>query len=265
MRHFLIAFVTALVATAADAQVPRYGAAHVPPVTINPPPPAVPRITPPPQSPPPPPASPVEFPLPPLMTPPAGGLTHGFPGFFAPRSDAPEFSPSRRHAPRALPFAVPLVSGYFVGAEPADASPRAPIVTDASGTLRLAVTPGRAQVSVDGYYVGTVDDVANRRGLWLAAGPHRLELRAIGYRALSVDIVISPRERLTYEGALEFMPPAPPQPATAPWPVPSGAAVASAPTVMYVIPNCYLGNVPPRPGRLPSGCDVKNVEILGRR
>jgi hypothetical protein len=31
---------------------------------------------------------------------------------------------------------------------------------------------------------------------------------------------------------------------------------------MYVIPNCYLGNIPPRANRLPSGCDIKQVQVL---
>jgi hypothetical protein len=31
---------------------------------------------------------------------------------------------------------------------------------------------------------------------------------------------------------------------------------------MYVIPNCYIGNVPPRASRLPAGCDIKQVQIL---
>ena len=31
---------------------------------------------------------------------------------------------------------------------------------------------------------------------------------------------------------------------------------------MYVIPKCYAGNLPPRQSRLPSGCDVKQVQVL---
>jgi len=265
MRHLLIALAATLVSTAVSAQVPRYGASHVPPNTVNPLPPVAPRNAPAPQPPPLTPAGPpVEFPLPPLMTPPAGGLTHGFPGFFS-RGDAQEFSPSRRRAPRTFPFAIPLVPGYIVSAEGTDTSARAPMVVEASGMLRLSVTPARAQVFVDGYYVGTIEDVANRRGLWLAAGPHRLELRAIGYRTLSVDVVITPRDTLTYEGELEFISPAAPQPSPAPAPAPSGPPIATGSSVMYVIPNCYMGNVPPRPTRLPAGCDIKNVEVLGRR
>ena len=265
MRHFLIALAATLVSTTVSAQVPRYGASHVPANSVNPPPPVAPRNVPAPQPPPLTPAPPpVEFPLPPLMTPPAGGLTHGFPGFFS-RGDSQEFSPSRRRAPRTVPFSIPLVPGYIVSAEGTDTSARAPMVGEASGMLRLAVTPARAQVFIDGYYVGTVEDVATRRGLWLAAGSHRLELRAIGYRTVSVDVVIAPRDTLTYEGELEFAPPATPQPSPAPPPIPSAPPIATGSGVMYVIPNCYMGNVPPRASRLPAGCDIRNVEVLGRR
>jgi hypothetical protein len=120
-----------------------------------------------------------------------------------------------------------------------------------TGLLRLAVTPAGAQVFVDSYYVGTVEDVNAQRVLELEAGPHRLEIRAPQYQTLAVDLRIQPLETVTYRGALE-----PTRAAPAPPPA------AGAPTVMYVIPNCYMGNLPPRQSRLPSGCDVKHVEVL---
>src|SRR5262249_61719737 len=95
-------------------------------------------------------------------------------------------------------------------------------------------------------------------------GPHQLDLRAIGHRPLRVDIVIVPRETLNYEGELEFVPPAAPEPRP-PAPAAQAAPVATGSSVMYMIPNCYIGNVPPRSSRLPSGCDIKTVEVLGRK
>jgi hypothetical protein len=121
-----------------------------------------------------------------------------------------------------------------------------------TGLLRLAVTPASAQVFVDSYYVGTVADVDAQRVLQLEAGPHRLEFRAPQYRTLTVDVRVSPMETVTYRGALD---PDRPPPAVVPAP-------AAPPTVMYVIPNCYLGNLPPRQNRLPSGCSAKDVQIL---
>ena len=55
-----------------------------------------------------------------------------------------------------------------------------------------------------------------------------------------------------------------PEPEPTPVPIPATPAPpdASAPTVMYVIPNCYAGNVPPRSDRLPPGCDISQVRVL---
>ena len=104
---------------------------------------------------------------------------------------------------------------------------------------------------VDSYYVGTVEDVNAQQVLELEAGPHRLEFRAPQYQTLTVDVRILPFETVTYRGALEPVRVLRRRlPATGP------------PTVMYMIPKCYLGNLPPRQSRLPSGCDVKQVQVL---
>lgn len=128
----------------------------------------------------------------------------------------------------------------------------------AFGSLRLAVTPLSAQVFVDGYYVGTVDDVNARRELQIEAGTHRIEMRAAMHETLIVDVQVAPNETVTYRGTLDTMRAAAPPPA----PIVRSPAAAAAALKMYVIPNCYLGNVPPRASRLPSGCDVKQVQVL---
>lgn len=94
--------------------------------------------------------------------------------------------------------------------------------------------------------------------LWVAeftvkAGPHRIEIRAPGYQTLTVDVRVAPQETVTYRGALESTRPSV-------W-EPDRLAASTAP--IYVIPNCYLGNIPPRPQQLRPWCDVKNVQILG--
>src|SRR5262249_60585116 len=105
-------------------------------------------------------------------------------------------------------------------------------------------------------YAGTVPALTAPTGPELTAGPHRLEIRAPQYQTVTVDIRISPYETLTYRASLEPLRlPA----AAAPPPTPGPA------TTMYMIPNCYLGNVPPRLNRLPSGCDAKKVQVLGRK
>ena len=177
------------------------------------------------------------------MPPPAGGLTPRF-------GEGPPFRTRRPSFPSGSGAYAPFVFGY---PDVADVEPRrnyrAPAATPSTGLLRLAVTPSSAQVFADSYYVGTVEDVNAQRVLELEAGPHRLEIRAAQYQTLTVDVRILPLETVTYRGALE--------PRRAPAPPPA----AAPPTVMYVIPNCFLGNLPPRQSRLPSGCDIKQVQV----
>lgn len=71
------------------------------------------------------------------------------------------------------------------------------------GDLRLDVTPKDAQVYVDGFYVGIVDDFSGRnQRLNLAPGPHHVELLATGYELLSFDVTIESRQTLNYRGTL---------------------------------------------------------------
>ena len=179
------------------------------------------------------------------MTPPAGGLT--------PRAgEGVPFHTRRPFVGSGSTAYAPFIFGY---PESTYGQSRPEVRTPpATGLLRLAVTPSSAQVFVDSYYAGTVDDVNAQRVLELEAGPHRLELRAPQYQTLTVDIRITALETITYRGALE-----PTRAAAAPAPA---AAAPRVPTVMYMIPNCYLGNLPPRQSRLPSGCDAKQVQVI---
>ena len=230
MRQLVIASAALILSAPPVAHAQRQGGSRRPP-----PPPTSPATVPP----------PITYPLPPLMQPPAGGLTPRFGEGLPFRTRRPSF-------PSGSGAYAPFIFGY---PETADVesrrSYRAPAPTPSTGLLRLAVTPSFAQVFVDSYYVGTVEDVNAQRVLELDAGPHRLEIRAPHYQTLTVDVRIVPLETVTYRGALEpTRAAAPPPPATGP------------PTVMYVIPKCYLGNLPPRQSRLPSGCDVKQVQVL---
>lgn len=236
-------------------QIPARGAAAAPPhqVTRPPTPPAAP--TPPPALPPQVVAPPITYPLPPIMMPPTGGLIPRFSGndLFLTNDQRRRGRSSRRGQFGGSYFYAPLVTGYPAVADSMVTAPEAP-VAPSIGFLRLSVTPASAQVFIDSYFVGTVQDIEAQRVLTLDAGPHRIEFRAPQYQTLTVDLRISPRETVTYRAALEPIRP----------PVPAVPAPASA-GPMYVIPNCYLGNVPPRPSRLPSGCDINRVQVLGRK
>lgn len=63
-----------------------------------------------------------------------------------------------------------------------------------------------------------------------------------------IVIVVPQRVESSHEPARETPAPPPPPPV-----MPTG------PKTMYIIPNCYAGNVPPRAERLPAGCDIKNL------
>ena len=70
------------------------------------------------------------------------------------------------------------------------------------GNLRLDVRPKDAQVYVDGYYVGIVDDFNGRQRLNLAPGPYHVDLRASGYESLAFDVNVEPRQTVSYRGTL---------------------------------------------------------------
>ncbi len=118
--------------------------------------------------------------------------------------------------------------------------------------LRLDGTPADAQVFIDGVYVGVLRDIEAQRVVVLPEGVHHVDFRAADHEPASIDIRIAAHDTVTYRVALE---PARPRP-TPPRPP------QTAPTHMYVIPNCYIGNVPPRATRLPAGCDIKRVQVL---
>jgi len=74
---------------------------------------------------------------------------------------------------------------------------------DDAGSLRLQVTPKDAQVYVDGYYTGLVDDFDGRfQHLNLSPQLHHVEIRAPGYQPLVFDVTIQSHHKTDYRGAL---------------------------------------------------------------
>jgi hypothetical protein len=72
-----------------------------------------------------------------------------------------------------------------------------------SGSLRLEVEPNDAEVFVDGYYAGTVDEFDGHfQKLDLIPGPHHVEIRRPGYDPLTFDIVTQANHKQTYRGKL---------------------------------------------------------------
>jgi hypothetical protein len=72
-----------------------------------------------------------------------------------------------------------------------------------TGELRLDVTPRDAEVYVDGYYAGRVDDFDGLfQGLELEEGAYRIEIVAPGFATLNFDVRIYPGRKVTYRGDL---------------------------------------------------------------
>ena len=71
------------------------------------------------------------------------------------------------------------------------------------GELRLIVSPRSADVYVDGYFAGRVDDYDGIfQALKLEAGAHHIQIVAQGYSPLDFDVRIEPNRKITYRGAL---------------------------------------------------------------
>jgi hypothetical protein len=150
-------------------------------------------------------------------------------------------------------LASSVVPGSIVRGGAADTPRQVPT----TGLLRLDVGPEpAAQVYVDGGFVGTLADLNGE--LELDSGSHRVAIRAPGYETLMVDVRITTGQSITYRGALKprDLAPAPPaiRPAPAPPPAPPPSA---APQTFYLVPGCYMGNVPPT--NLPAQCDLSRL------
>ncbi|HEY6361864.1 MAG TPA: hypothetical protein VIX63_12205 [Vicinamibacterales bacterium] len=127
-----------------------------------------------------------------------------------------------------------------------------PFIERANGFLQLQVAPVTAEVLVDGFYVGTVNDVRGMiPGYALEPGPHRVELRAPGLETATFDVRIPGGQTIVFRRTLE----APPRPA----PPPPSPGV---PKTFYVIPGCYAGDKPPGTVRLPPMCDAAKVRTI---
>lgn len=77
-----------------------------------------------------------------------------------------------------------------------------------TGNLKLKVRPKTAEVYVDGYYVGIVDDFDGAfQELSLTADPnagmtHRVEIRAPGIQPVTFEVRLQPGQTITYRGDL---------------------------------------------------------------
>jgi hypothetical protein len=170
---------------------------------------------------------------------------------------APRFNRRHRFQPYSLPYIIPSFP-YFLPVDderlvseekprylPSDDRPR--------GYLRLDVEPATTQVYIDGYFIGSIEDVAP--GYPLASGPHRIELRAEGFETAAFDVRIRPNDRVTFTKELRSL-------ANAPQPPVAGVGQPVAAKTLYVIPRCYAGDRRPLAAQLPVGCRIEDVRII---
>ena len=162
----------------------------------------------------------------------------------------------------AYGYGWPYVPDSLLPGTPVPSPPSLPPVEyHATGRLHITLqSGGDPQIYVDGYYVGLMSDLGGE--LTLEAGGHTLELRDEGYETLHVDVQIPTGALITYRGAMKRL-------AAASAPVaqpPSSPDVpAPAPTTIYMIPGCYVGNVPPKEASLPAGCDESRAVAFPSR
>ena len=72
------------------------------------------------------------------------------------------------------------------------------------GGLKLKVEPTFAEVYVDGYYMGIVDDFDGTfQRMELEVGAHHIEIRAPGYQTVVFDVRIEFGDTVTYRGELQ--------------------------------------------------------------
>jgi hypothetical protein len=117
---------------------------------------------------------------------------------------------------RILPFTGGLVGSAWLY-DPFFTSAPYPYETDAplydsadapgtdgpTGGLRLRVTPKSAQVFVDGYYAGVVDDFDGLfQHLTLGVGPHHVEVHASSFEPLAIDVDIPAHHTIVFRGVL---------------------------------------------------------------
>ena len=76
-----------------------------------------------------------------------------------------------------------------------------------TGRVRLKVKPRDAEVLVDGYFAGQVDDFDGMlQSLRLDSGGYRIEIRKPGFETLTFDVRVQPDRTITYRADMKPVP-----------------------------------------------------------
>ena len=153
----------------------------------------------------------------------------------------------------AFGWPYPYLPGTAAPSAPSPSLPPAPLPR-ATGRVHLDLQSGiDPQIYVDGYYVGLLSDASGE--LTLDAGTHTIELREDAFETLRVDVQVPVDGVITYRGELKRPSATDVRPSGA-LPDLTGPRSEVPPTTIYVIPGCYVGNVPPADAVLPAGCSA---------
>ena len=122
------------------------------------------------------------------------------PRFYSPVVD-PRFPRDHRRPRFPRRFGLSPFGSYVSPWAPDD--PAAAIERAGERLSQFQVAPATAEVRVDGFYVGNVDDVRRMGGRALEPGPHRIELRAAGFETVTFDVLIAEGETVLHRTDLE--------------------------------------------------------------
>ena len=118
---------------------------------------------------------------------------------------------------------------------------------DRGAAVRLEVTPKEAEVYVDGYYAGVVDDFDGTfQRLHVEPGQHEIELYLDGYRTVKQKVYLAPDNTFKIKYKMEKLaageqPEARPQPVNPPPPAQGGA---QQPPMQQPLPPAPRGRAP---------------------
>ena len=77
------------------------------------------------------------------------------------------------------------------------------VKTNATGEVKLKVTPDRAAVFVDGNYAGYVHQFGGvKRAMLIAPGKHHIKIALPGYRDFETEITVQANQKVTVKTAL---------------------------------------------------------------
>jgi hypothetical protein len=139
------------------------------------------------------------------------GAYYGYPGYFGPGVFGAPFWGSGYWGGYPYRYGYPYANGYSYGYEYGDPYGYGGAVVvgpgRASGGIRIDVPERDAEVLVDGYYAGIVDDFDGvMQQLQLEPGPHRVEIRLDGFEPVTFEVDVRPGRTITYRTQLRPLP-----------------------------------------------------------